>query len=59
MDIIHVKEACTLKCNTMDIIAIEIALWVFVLTSGSLGLQFASYVNTSKNDLPTSKKCDR
>ena len=59
MDIIHVKEACTLECDAMDVIAIEIALWVFVLTSGSLGLQFSSYVNTSKNDRPSSTKYNR
>lgn len=38
----------------MDIIAIEIALWALVLTSGSLGFQLAKYINESKNDRPRS-----
>ena len=43
----------------MEIISVVIAIMSLVVASVDLGLQFASYVNTSKNDRPTSKKCDR
>jgi len=43
----------------MEIIGIMIAILSLILTSVSLGLQFASYMNESKNDRPMSKKCDR
>lgn len=43
----------------MENIGIMIAILSLVLTSVGLGLQFASYINESKNDRPTSNKCDR
>lgn len=43
----------------MEIISIAVAILSLVVASVGLGLQFASYVNTSKNDRPSSTKRDR
>ncbi len=43
----------------MEVISVVIAIMSLVVASVGLGLQFASYVNTSKNDRPSSTKRDR
>ena len=43
----------------MEIISVVVAIMLLVVACVGFGLQFASYVNTSKNDRPESKKCDR